>query len=148
MARIVVGVDTSDGARRALEWAVQEGALRGATVEAVHVWQIPAFAATPFGTAPIDTGAFEVGAQKQFEQVIDAVDAAALVAPIVRTFVAGHPASKLLDAADNADLLVVGTRGHGGFSGLLLGSTSQQVAHHAPCPVVIVPVTNRDRHHR
>lgn len=146
MTTIVVGVDTSDGARRALDWAVKEGELRGATVEAVHVWQFPVFAATPLGTAPLDTGELEANARKQFDEVIDAVDAAALVAPIVRTFVAGHPASKLLDAADGADLLVVGTRGHGGFTGLLLGSTSQQVTHHAPCPVVIVPP--HDRHQR
>lgn len=148
MTRIVVGVDTSEGSRHALDWAVQEGALRGATVEAVHVWQFPVFASSPFGTVPIDTGDFEAGARKQFDEVIDAVDASALVAPIVRTLVAGHAASKLLDAAEGADLLVVGTRGHGGFTGLLLGSTSQQVTHHAPCPVVIVPAPNGDRHQR
>ena len=139
MQRIVVGVDTSEGAQRALTWAVEEAKLRGAVLEAVHVWQLPVFAATPFGTIPIDTGGFEADAQKHFDDLIDAVDAEGLAAPVERTFVAGHPASKLVEAAQGADLLVVGTRGHGGFSGLLLGSTSQQVAHHGPCPVVIVP---------
>jgi nucleotide-binding universal stress UspA family protein len=143
MQRIVVGVDTSDGARRALTWAVEEAKIRGAIVEAVHVWQLPVFAVTPLGTLPIDTGEFEVDAQKHFDDLVDAMDVDGLVAPIERTFVAGHPASELVEAAEGADLLVVGTRGHGGFSGLLLGSTSQQVSHHAPCPVVIVPAEQR-----
>ena len=143
MSKIVVGVDTSEGGRRALVWAVEEAKLRGAVVQAVHVWQLPVFVATPFGDVPIKAGDFEADAQKQFDELIDAVDASGLVAPIERTFVAGHPASSLLDAAADADLLVVGTRGHGGFTGLLLGSTSQQVSHHAPCPVVIVPGDER-----
>lgn len=143
MTKIVVGVDTSAGGRRALDWAVDEAKLRGATVEAVHVWQLPVFVATPFGDVPIKVGDYQADAQRQIDELIDAVDASSLVAPIERTFVAGHPASGLLDAAADADLLVVGTRGHGGFSGLLLGSTSQQVSHHAPCPVVIVPADQR-----
>lgn len=139
MTKIVVGVDTSESSKRALEWAVAEGRLRGATVEAVHVWELPVFAATPFGAMPIDIGDFEGGAQKQFDDTVDAVDASRLPEPIVRTFVAGSPAHQLLTAAAGADLLVVGSRGHGGFTGLLLGSVSQQVSQHAPCPVVIVP---------
>jgi nucleotide-binding universal stress UspA family protein len=139
MQRIVVGVDTSPGSRRALRWAVEEAKLRGAAVDAVHVWQLPIFAGTPFGTVAIDMSAFEADAQKQFDALVDDMDAQGLAAPIERTFLAGHPASKLVDAAAGADLLVVGTRGHGGFAGLLLGSTSQQVSQHAPCPVVIVP---------
>jgi nucleotide-binding universal stress UspA family protein len=143
MTKIVVGVDSSEGGRGALEWAVAEATLRGATVEAVHVWQLPVYAATPFGNVPLGVGDFEADAQKVFDEVVDACDSSALAAPIERTFVAGHPASKLLEVAQDAELLVVGTRGHGGFTGLLLGSTSQQVAHHAPCPVVIVPGSNR-----
>ncbi len=139
MQRIVVGVDTSEGARRALAWAVEEAKLRGAVVEAVHVWQLPVFAGTPFGTVPLDTGGFEADAQKHFDELVDAMETDGLAAPIERTFLAGHPASKLVEAAAGAELLVVGTRGHGGFTGLLLGSTSQQVSHHSPCPVVLVP---------
>ena len=138
MAKIVVGVDTSEGSRRALEWAVDEGRRRGVTVEAVYVWQLPTFAATPLGAVPIELGNFEDDAQQKLNAMIDEVDAGG-GAPVVRTVLTGHPASCLLEAASDADLLVVGTRGHGGFVGLLLGSTSQQVTQHAPCPVVVVP---------
>ena len=143
MTKIVVGVDTSEGGTRALQWAVDEAELRGTTVEAVHVWQLPVFAATPFGAMPLNTGDFEAEALKQFDELIDAVETRAPDVKIERTFITGHPASRLLEAAKDADLLVVGTRGHGGFTGLLLGSTSQQVSHHAPCPVVIVPGDER-----
>lgn len=61
--------------------------------------------------------------------------------PITTRAIQGHPGHALLDAAKDADLLVVGTRGHGGFAGLLLGFTSTYLAHHAPCPLVIVPAT-------
>lgn len=71
-----------------------------------------------------------------------AVDDALGVTPgveVEQSVLEGTPAQVLVEAAQGADLLVVGTRGHGGFTGLLLGSVSQQAAHHAPCPVVIVP---------
>ena len=139
MGRIVVGVDHSDGARRALEWAVAEARLRAATVEAVHVWQLPYFLSTPLGDLPIERGDLEESAQAELDGVVDGVDASGLSEPIARTVAVGNPAGVLVEAASDAELLVVGARGHGGFSGLLLGSVSQQVVHHAPCPVVIVP---------
>jgi nucleotide-binding universal stress UspA family protein len=139
MTKIVVGVDSSDGSKEALRWAVAEGVLRQATVEAVHVWELPVFAATPFGDIPVDTGDFEREALRHFDEAVDAVDASGLPEPIVRSFVAGGPAPELLAAATDADLLVVGSRGRGGFAGLLLGSVSQQVSQHARCPVVIIP---------
>ena len=74
---------------------------------------------------------------------VDAVASEGLVAPIERTLSWEDPTSALLDASKGADLLVVGSRGRGGFMGLLLGSVSQEVAHHAPCPVVIVPPDHR-----
>ena len=64
--------------------------------------------------------------------------------PALARVEARNPADALLDAARDAGLLVVGTRGHGGFKGLLLGSVSQQASHHAPCPVVIVPPPDKD----
>ena len=134
-----MGVDSSDGARRALEWAVAEARLRGAAVEAVHVWQLPYFLSTPLGDLPIERGDLEDTAQAELDGVVDAIDATGLAEPIIRTVAVGNPAGVLLETARDADLLVVGARGHGGFAGLLLGSVSQQVVHHAPCPVVIVP---------
>lgn len=146
--RIIVGVDGSDGARVALEWAVGEARLRGARLVAVHTWQIPPLGAGvhPFGTG---AGAFdptldadllervEAGAKQLLERELAAVDLSGI--EVEKLVEARNPADALLDAARDADLLVVGTRGHGGFKGLLLGSVSQQASHHAPCPVVIVP---------
>jgi nucleotide-binding universal stress UspA family protein len=133
--RIVVGIDRSDGARRALQWAVEEAALRDAAVEAIHVWEPPLTISTPLGVAPLDLHEDDVSEEmRAIQAVVDQVDPAVDV-----TYVAGSPAGALLVAAADADLLVVGTRGRGGFAGLLLGSVSQQVAHHAAVPVVIVP---------
>lgn len=141
--RIVVGVDGSAGARRALEWAVGEARLRGARLVAVHAWQAPSLAGVvaPFeAPATRDTELFErieASAEELLRNELAAVDTAELeVDQLVAT---RNPADALLDAARDSDLLVVGTRGYGGFTGLLLGSVSQQVSHHAPCPVVIVP---------
>ena len=140
--RIAVGVDGSEGARAALAWAVDEARLRDATVVAVHAWHLPSMMVPgPFGAAPIVDDETVERVRKAAEEILDrelaAIDASGVqVEPAVVT---GSPASALMQTADGADLLVVGTRGHGGFSGLVLGSVSQQVSHHAPCPVVIVP---------
>lgn len=139
MTTIVVGIDTSDGARRALRWAIDEAHLRGAKVTAVHAWQVPYFLATPFGAMPLETNQFEASIQGEVDAMIDAAELEAPDVPIERVVTAGNPAGVLLEAAADADLLVVGTRGRGGFADLLLGSVSNQVAQHAPCPVVIVP---------
>jgi nucleotide-binding universal stress UspA family protein len=151
--RIIVGVDGSDGARVALEWAVREARLRGTRLVAVHTWQMPvgAGAAASFG---MGAGAFdpsleadlmervEAGAKQLLEREIAAVDTSGI--EVERLVEARNAADALLDAARDADLLVVGTRGRGGFKGLLLGSVSQQASHHAPCPVVIVPPPDKD----
>lgn len=137
--KIVVGIDSSEASPRALAWAVDEGRLRGAMVEAVHVWQLPVFVSSPFGAVLFDTGDLEASAQAEFDGTVGAVDATGLPEQIVRTFVAGTPANALVEAAAGADLLVVGSRVRGGFAGLLLGSVSQQVTHHAPCSVVVIP---------
>jgi nucleotide-binding universal stress UspA family protein len=136
MARIVVGVDGSDESKAALRWAVEEARLRGAAVRVVHAWSLR-YAVGPGIAIP----AFTVEElQRDSEQMLEAalagVDAAGL--EIERVSVEGGAARLLVEAAEDADLLVVGSRGHGGFAGLLLGSVSQQCAHHAPCPVVIV----------
>jgi nucleotide-binding universal stress UspA family protein len=139
MGLIVVGIDGSDESKRALHWAVEEARLRGAKLLAVHAWSYQ-FTAGP-DYAPAADPDFLESLRQQADQVLDEALAEAGTAgvEIERTAVEGPPAATLVDAAEGADLLVVGSRGRGGFSGLLLGSVSQQAAHHAPCPVVIVP---------
>jgi nucleotide-binding universal stress UspA family protein len=139
MERIVVGVDGSQGSREALRWAVREAGAHGARVEAVHAWHYPYAAAGPYGAAVMSSETFETAAKETLDEAVDSVDAGGLPAPMDRTLVCGGAARALLDAAKGADLLVVGSRGLGGFGGLLLGSVSHQCTHHAPCPVVIVP---------
>lgn len=138
MQRIVVGVDGSENARRALSWAVEEAQLRQAGVEAVHAWELPMYVGFG-GPVAIDPAPYEEGARALLDEEIAAVPVTGLPAPITEVVVRGSPAWALLEIAKTADLVVVGSRGRGGFAGLLLGSVSQQVAQHAECPVVIVP---------
>ena len=140
MGRIVVGVDGSDNSARALSWAIEEATLRNDDVEAVTVWHLP-YAGAGFAAVPmVDPNELQAGAAAQLEGSINAAtDDDAVRAGIIRTVSEGGAAGALMDAAKDADLLVVGSRGHGGFVGLLLGSVSSQCVHHARCPVVVVP---------
>jgi nucleotide-binding universal stress UspA family protein len=139
MQRIVVGIDGSAGARQALRWAIGEGRFRGATVEAVHAWQDQLITAYPVAPPHIDPGATERAARRLLDDTVAAEDTTGLAEPVATIAVSGPPALALAEHAKGADLLVVGSRGRGGFTGLLLGSVSQQLSHHAPCPLVIVP---------
>jgi nucleotide-binding universal stress UspA family protein len=125
---IVVGVDHSAGARVALAFADEEARLRGAKLRAVHAWQYSYIGSTDLEGAIPTTAADLHKLQAAAETSLDAS---------IRV-VEGAPAGVLVEASRDADLLVVGSRGHGGFAQLLLGSVSQQCAHHAECPVVIV----------
>ena len=139
--RIVVGVDNSEGSRRALEWAVYEAGVRDAELEAVYVWHVPYATTGPFVPTPwVAIDEVEQEAKRALDQSVDAVEQTGLRRPIERTLVCNGVVVGLLEAAKGADLLVVGSRGRGGFAGLLLGSVSQEVLHHATCPVVVVPV--------
>ncbi|HZA00350.1 MAG TPA: universal stress protein [Acidimicrobiales bacterium] len=135
--RIVVGVDGSEVSGRALSWALAEARVRGATVEAVHGWHVPY--ALAFPAAAVDLPVFEDAARHLLDRMVDAAEAHAPGVPIRRVLVEGAATEALLDAAKNADLLVVGSRGVGGFRGLLVGSVSYQLAHYATCPAVVVP---------
>lgn len=137
MRRIVVGVDGSAGSAAALAWAVEEAKLRDATVEAVRAWSWPIPYAGP-GMAGLDPKMLEEGEQALLDEAVDAVDTSG--APVTKVLVEGPAAQRLLEQARGAELIVVGSRGRGGFAGLLLGSVSQQVVHHAEGPVVIIPV--------
>ena len=137
MKRIVVGVDGSERSRRALQWAVDEARLHGARIEAVHAWTYPYVGAMPITPVVIDLEQVERDARQVLDQAMGEIDTAGVtVEPVLVHAGAAHA---LVEQAEGADLLVVGSRGLGGFTGLLLGSVSHQVTHHAPCPVVIVP---------
>jgi nucleotide-binding universal stress UspA family protein len=136
---IVVGIDGSETSRHALRWAVEEGRVRGAPVTVVHSWHLPYVGGYPYTSSSFDPAPFEDAARKTLDGVVDATDAKGLPAPIERILHVGDAATGILETAQAADLVVVGSRGLGGFSGLLLGSVGHHVAHHAPCPVVIIP---------
>lgn len=137
--RIVAGVDGSPSSVDALRWAVRQAELSGGTVDAVIAWQYP-MTAGGMGWAPMsgldDTDYAEL-ATKALSDSVGQVVAAANV-PVRQVVRAGNPAQMLLDAASGADLLVVGSRGHGEFADALIGSVSQRCVHHARCPVVVV----------
>ena len=139
---IVVGVDHSEGAKEALRFALEEAHLRQVPLRAVHAWQFG-----HIGTAGIEGSIPVLGAElsehrSAAEAALDATIRAAIPDPggveVERRVLEGPPAAVLVEESRGADLLVVGSRGHGGFAALLLGSVSQQCAHHAECPVVIV----------
>ena len=140
---IVVGVDASVGAKVALAFALAEARLREATLHAVSAWQFPHWSASGFEGASPALGCTHEEFRAAAEAALDAAlremgpDLDGVV--IERRALEGPAAAVLVEEARRADLLVVGSRGHGGFAGLLLGSVSQQCAHHASCPVVIVP---------
>jgi nucleotide-binding universal stress UspA family protein len=136
--RVVVGVDGSESSQRALVFALDEGRLRDWEVEVVHAWSVTAIVASPYVAVPYYSEAdMEASGAEILDQALAAADTTGIT--ITRHLVNGASAPTLLKAAQSANLLVVGTRGHGGFAGLLLGSTSQHCAQHPPCPVVIVP---------
>jgi len=143
MKTFVVGIDDSEPATGALRWALAESQAHGARLVVVHAWDWPyvgefgAFVNERLATADFDHAAAEV----LHAMVAAARDPATDDVEVEERVVRGAPAQALLEAAAGADLLIVGSRGRGGFTGLLLGSVSQQCAQHATCPVVLVPRT-------
>jgi nucleotide-binding universal stress UspA family protein len=157
--RVVVGVDGSKESRQALAWAAEDARRRGATLQVVHVHE-PKLGYNPYEVSYASTSspraverlaaeerrwrehqrlAGHQEADALLDELLEDLPSALREVPTERIIREGQrPARLLLDAARNADLLVVGSRGRGGFAGLLLGSVSQQLAQHAPCPVVIV----------
>jgi nucleotide-binding universal stress UspA family protein len=144
--RIVVGVDGSPISKVALRWAVNQARLTGATVDAVIAWQYPeAMHGNAWTAMLVEEPGFDVLAEKELTEAIKEVtgpDPDVTINPVV---VEGWPAEVLLNAAEGADLLVVGSRGRGGLTSALLGSVSQNCAHHATCPVLIIRA--RKDHH-
>jgi nucleotide-binding universal stress UspA family protein len=130
---IVVGVDGSDHGNAALHWAVKEAQVHQSEIVTVFAWQLP-FIGMP--------GAFDrdevEGLCKAFlEETVAAVVPGAGV-PITKLVAQGDVSASLIEASKGADMLVLGSRGRGGFAGLKLGSVSQECVQHAACPVVII----------
>ncbi|MEU8529278.1 MULTISPECIES: universal stress protein [Streptomyces] len=135
--RVVVGVDGSPSSYAALRWAVRQARQTGAALEVVGVYDVPG--ATGWSAPPVDAAFDEKGARQALSEELGSVLAGSGDVPALEQhLVRGNPAKVLIEASHGADLLVVGSRGRGGFKSLLLGSVSQQCAVHASCPVVIV----------
>jgi nucleotide-binding universal stress UspA family protein len=142
--RIIVGVDGSPPSVAALRWAARQAELTGGSIDAVIAWEFP-LVASGFGWAPnkaFDDGTYCELATKTLNAAIGDVNPPPGVA-VNQVVMEGNPAQVLLSAAKDADLLVVGNRGHGAFVDALIGSVSVRCLHHATCPVVIVRTPNR-----
>jgi nucleotide-binding universal stress UspA family protein len=139
MPGIIVGVDGSDHSQRALAWALREAQVRDVplTVITVSPAIVSYWGAVSYPEGKLDK---EQARQDVEADVAKAVSSLSGTAPQVDVqMAAGSPATALIEAAQDDDLLVVGSRGSGGFARLMLGSVSSQVVQHAPCPVVVVP---------
>ena len=141
---IVVGVDGSEPSLKALRWAAQQARLTGATLRVLTTWEV----ATGTGwvpTFPVDYDPQAVARQALDEAITEALGADPDVA-VERVVKEGHAAPVLLAAAKDADLLVVGSHGHGAFTGMLIGSVSEHLVRHAPCAIVVVHCDKPPRH--
>jgi nucleotide-binding universal stress UspA family protein len=136
---VVVGVDGSPSSRKALTWAAAEAAEHGAGLVVVNVWEHTL--APPAGSVSVSEKYVPDSSQRTAEELLTEIkevlgeDPPVVVQPTVKQ---GNPAKVLIEQSADADLLVVGTRGHGGFRGLVLGSVSQHVAGYAKCSVAVI----------
>jgi nucleotide-binding universal stress UspA family protein len=137
---IVVGVDGTDGSRRALQWALTEAGRRGADVEAVTVWTWEGLEGPMLAlTTPV---ARREHADRLSEREVEtALAHCPARVRVHRTVVEGYPTMRLVEAARRARLLVVGSHGHGRLHRAVRGSISAACVRHSPCPVVVVPPT-------
>jgi nucleotide-binding universal stress UspA family protein len=142
MSGIVVGIDGSHNSSHALDWAMAEAAVRSADLTVITVNSVPA---SYWTGQPVTLPGDESKVEEIRAAAADAVAKAAAELgdnqpkSVTVTAVNGFPAKILVDVSENCDLVVVGSRGGGGFGSLFLGSVSSQVVHHAKCPVVVVP---------
>jgi nucleotide-binding universal stress UspA family protein len=136
--RIVVGVDGSAPSKAALVWSVRQARLTGAAVEAIIAWEYPAAYGYTMPAAPEINYNYEQIAAEVLASTIAEVCGQGEPVKISSRVVEGNAAQALLDASAGAELLVVGSRGHGGFVEALLGSVGQHCVHHATCPVVVI----------
>jgi nucleotide-binding universal stress UspA family protein len=141
---IVVGVDGSESSLEALRWAIEEARIRHSPIRVVYAWFMPRDGSYGFVPAEVfDRERLQQEAGDDLDGWVAQLAPESVDVQVERHVVEGHGAHALIEAAEGAELLVVGSRGRGGFKGLLLGSVSQQCAHHAPCPVVILRARRR-----
>ena len=143
IARIVVGVDGSEASVEALRQAQRMATPLGAKVQAIACWEYPQMYS---GYVMMGVEGFEEGARKVLDDAVAQAFGDETPANVSSTLVRSHPREALIDASRDADMIVVGRRGHGGFGGLLLGSVSSAIVAHAQCPVLVVhtPETEAD----
>lgn len=156
MSGIVVGVDGSAQSERALRWGLDEARLRGVPLDVVHVWEAPPLGAVSAGYAPglgpmpVDMAdysetlkAVEEAARTVPERMVEELGSAAEGVEIRTQVVQGSPADVLADASKEADLVCVGTQGHGRVAELVMGSVTRDLVHRARCPVLVVPAAGQ-----
>lgn len=136
-ADVVVGVDGSPQSDTALWLGVGEARRTGGALIAVHAYRLPPLPATLFPNPGVDAEPHRLRAEEVLDRALEDLEGLAPDIKVVRRVIAGPPARALLEAGEGAAAIVVGSRGLGGFNGLVLGSVSQQVAGHAPCPVLV-----------
>jgi nucleotide-binding universal stress UspA family protein len=137
--RVLVGVDGSPESVEALAWAARYAAAAGATITAVHAWHYPAAGPVPAGRPPQPvTDEVKAMMQDSLDEALRQVFGTSKPDNVSTKVAYGHPAMVLVDESARADLLVVGSRGHGAFHGMLLGSVSIHCVTTASCPVVVV----------
>jgi nucleotide-binding universal stress UspA family protein len=139
--QIVVGVDGSESSRAALHWAYDEAAHHDAALIAVSTWHLPPLPMSPpYGQLPPEgyESQPERDARELLERLTEDLEPRTPEVDVRISISKGNPAKVLIDMSQSADLVVVGSRGHGGFAGMLLGSVSQHVVAHKACPVVVI----------
>jgi nucleotide-binding universal stress UspA family protein len=137
---IIVGVDGSDSSRVALQWAYDEAAHHAASLTVLASWHAPSLPVSP-PAAALEEG-YETlprrNAMALLDELVTALDDRSPAVDVRTSIEEGSPAEVLIERSKGCDLVVVGSRGHGGFAGMLLGSVSQHLVAHAHCPVVVV----------
>jgi len=130
--KIVVGIDGSASSIDAFRWAIRQAQVTGSVVEAMMVWQYPA------GVVPAGTQDFESESRRALDGAIEGACSGTPPVQVTRVVEEGEPALTLVERSRDAALLVIGSRGHGAFIGMLIGSVSQYCVTHAHCPVVVL----------
>jgi nucleotide-binding universal stress UspA family protein len=141
--RIVVGVDGSETSQRALAWAARESTVRQTPLTIVHTYSLAYLHEFEYAAPALHPDMLEQAAHQTVDRALAGIDTTGLPAAAERVVANTGAAAAILDAAGDASLVVIGSRGMGDIKGFVLGSVSHQVTHHAPCPVVVIPPADR-----